>query len=90
MNRTSIPTLIGVFTSLFVIWALHTFIVVDDCVEQGGSYQYSSGMCLLENGQLYDASLATLVVVLYFFVGFAVSLLVSATIRRLFSINKPK
>jgi len=87
MNRTSIPTLIGVFTSLLAIWALHTFIVVDDCLEQGGNYEYSKGICLLENGQVHESALVTIVVVLYFVVGFGVSLLVSSIIRKVFKIN---
>ncbi len=81
MNRTSIPTLIGVFTSLLVIWALHTFIVVDDCLEHGGSFQYNSGKCLLENGQIYEANLANVAIFLYCIIGFVVSLSVSIFIR---------
>jgi hypothetical protein len=88
MNRTSIPTLVGVFTSLLVIWALHTYIVVDDCLDNGGSFQYNTGKCLLENGQLYDSTLENMVVALYCVVGFVVSLLVSSLIRKFFNIKQ--
>lgn len=87
MNRNSIPTLIGVFTSLFAIWALHTFIIVDDCSDHGGSFQYDSAKCLLENGQVYESDLATMAIILYFFVGFIVSFLVSSLIRKVFKIK---
>ncbi len=87
MNRTSIPTLIGVFTSLLAIWVLHKFLVVDDCLDHGGSFQYNSGKCLLENGQVYDSNLATMAILLYFAVGFIVSILVSSLIRKLFKIK---
>ena len=87
MNRTSIPTLIGVFTSLLVIWALHTLIVVDDCVDNSGFFEYSTGKCLLENGQLYESTLGTMVVALYFIVGFTVSFWVSNFIRKAFNIK---
>jgi hypothetical protein len=83
MNKTSTPTFIGVFASLLVIWALHTYLVVDDCIEQGGSYQYRTNACLLENGQLYASDLGTSIIAMYFFVGFVVSLLVSILIRKI-------
>jgi len=84
MKRNSIPTFIGVFTSLLVIWAIHSFLVIDDCLDHGGAYQYDSGKCLLENGQLVDSNFATIAIVLYFFIGFIVSLLVSGIIRKVF------
>lgn len=83
MNRTSIPTLVGVFTSLFAIWLLHTFLVVDDCLDHGGSFDYDIGKCMLENGQPYESTLATFAIVLYFIVGFVVSFVVSTLIKRL-------
>ena len=88
MKRTLFPTLIGVFTSLLAIWSLHTFLVVDDCLEQGGSFDYATAKCLLENGQVYDSNIATLVLVLYFVVGFGVSFIVSSVIRKFFNIIK--
>ena len=88
MNRTSIPTLIGVFTSLLAIWALHTFIVVEECLDNGGSFQYNTGKCLLENGEIYESMLANIAIVLYFVVGFIVSLLVSFLIRKVFNIKQ--
>jgi hypothetical protein len=88
MERTLFPTLIGVFTSLLAIWSLHTFLVVDDCLEQGGSFDYATAKCLLENGQVYDSNIATVVLVLYFVVGFSVSFIVSSVIRKFFKIKK--
>jgi len=88
MNRTLLPTLIGVFTSLFVIWSLHTFLMVDDCLDHSGSFDYSTGKCLLENGQVYESSLETIALVLYFVVGFGVSFIVSTGIRKLFKMKR--
>jgi hypothetical protein len=88
MERTLFPTLIGVFTSLLAIWSLHTFLVVDDCLDQGGSFDYATAKCLLENGQVYDSNIATVVLVLYFIVGFSVSFIVSSVIRKFFKIKK--
>jgi len=87
MNRTSIPTLIGVFISLLVIWALHTYIVIDDCLDNAGSFQYDTGKCLLENGEIFESMLGDMAIVLYFFVGFIVSLVVSSLIRKFFNIK---
>jgi hypothetical protein len=88
MNRTLFPTLIGVFSSLFAIWSLHTFLMVDDCLDQGGSFDYATAKCLLENGQVYESNLATTALVLYFVVGFGVSFIVSSVIRKLFKFKK--
>ncbi len=83
MNRTLLPTLVGVLTSLFVIWSLHTFLVVDDCLDHGGSFDYTSAKCLLEGGDVYTSNLETFALVLYFVVGFGVSFIVSTFIRKL-------
>ena len=83
MNRTLLPTLVGVLTSLFVIWLLHTFLVVDDCLDHGGAFDYSSAACLLESGEVYTSNLENFALALYFVVGFGVSFLVSTLIRKL-------
>ena len=83
MNRTLLPTLIGVLASLFVIWSLHTLLVVDDCLDHGGAFDYSTAKCLLESGEVYTPSLENFALVLYFVVGFGVSYLVSTLIRKL-------
>ena len=88
MNRTLLPTLVGVLTSLFVIWLLHTFLVVDDCLDHGGVFDYSSAKCLLEDGSVYTSNLETMALVLYFVVGFGVSFIVSTLIRKLFKIKR--
>jgi len=88
MNRNSIPTLVGVFSSLLVIWLLHGFLVVDDCVEQGGIFDYAISKCMLEDGQVYESSMATFVIVLYFIIGFFVSFVVSTFIRKIFKIKQ--
>lgn len=83
MNRTLLPTLIGVFISLLAIWALHTFLIVDDCLDQGGSFDYATAKCLLENGQIYDAKLQSVALIIYCVVGFGVSFIISSLIRKL-------
>jgi len=88
MNRNSIPTLVGVFSSLLIIWLLHGFLVVDDCIEQGGVFNHTTSQCVLKDGAIYESSIATLVIVLYFFIGFIVSFLVSTLIRKIFKIEQ--
>ena len=88
MNKTLFPTLIGAFSSLLVIWSLHTFLMVDDCSDQKGAFDYSTAKCLLENGEIYTSSIETFALVLYFFVGFGVSFTVSTLIRKLFKIER--
>ena len=86
MKHTSIPTLVGAFISLLIIWALHTLLIVDDCVEQGGDFQYNYGTCQLENGQLYQSDLVIMALILYCIIALSVSLLVSKIIRNIFKI----
>ncbi len=88
MNKTLLPTLIGAFTSLAAIWLIHTYLMVDDCLANGGTFEYSTGKCLLENGEIYDSGLATYALVLYFVVGFSVSFIVSNLIRKFFKIGR--
>lgn len=88
MNRSALPTLIGVFTSLLAIWLIHSYLIIDDCIANTGDYDYSTGKCLLENGQLHESDLASFAIGLYFFVGFVVALLVSHVIRKFFKIER--
>ncbi len=81
MNKTSVPTLIGVFCSLLTIWLLHTLFVVNDCLDHSGVYDYKVGKCLLENGQTYEGSFASFALVVYVIVGFVISLTVAKLIR---------
>ncbi len=81
MNRTLIPTLAGVFSSLLCIWLLHSFFIVDDCLDQGGSFDYKTSQCLLENGQYYQNSFSAIALIVYVIVGFVFSLIVAKLIR---------
>ena len=82
MNRTSIPTLVGVFTSLLAIWLLHNILVVDDCTRQNGEFNYNTSQCILGDGEIYQHAMANAIIVLYFFVGFIVSFIVSTLIKK--------
>jgi uncharacterized membrane protein len=83
MNRTLIPTLAGVFSSLLCIWLLHSFLIVDDCLDNGGSFDYKTSQCLLENGQLYENTFTSIALIVYVVVGFVVSLTVAKFLRAL-------
>jgi hypothetical protein len=84
MNRTLIPTLAGVFSSLLCIWLLHSFLIVDDCLDNGGSFDYKTSQCLLENGQLYENTFTSIALIVYVVVGFIGSLTVAKFLRALF------
>lgn len=88
MNRTLVPTLIGVFSSLFAIWLLHNYLMVDDCLDQGGSFDYATAKCFLSSGQVLDPKIESFALVLYFVVGFGVSFIVSSIIKKLINIKK--
>ncbi|MBU2870577.1 hypothetical protein [Colwellia sp. E2M01] len=88
MNKAVLPTLLGAFTSLLAIWALHTFLMVNDCINQGGEFEYATAKCLLKDGQLYDSGIAEYVLALYFVVGFGVSFFVSKLLRKWLNIPR--
>ena len=84
MNRTLIPTLAGVFSSLLCIWLLHSFFIVDDCLDNGGSFDHKTSQCLLVNGQLYENTFSSIALIVYVVVGFVVSLTVAKLVRVVF------
>ena len=88
MNRNLFPPFIGVFTSFFVLWKLHEFMLVDNCLDHGGSYQSATGKCLIENGKVLDLDLTAPLLILYFFVGLIVSLVVAFLVRKLLKIKQ--
>lgn len=88
MNKKVLPTLLGVLASLLSIWVLHTFLIVDDCIAQGGTFEHATAKCLLDNGELYDSGIEKYVIALYFVVGFAVSFFVSALLRKILKIER--
>lgn len=84
MNKNSIPLFIGVITSLVVILLINKFTVVDDCLDNGGSFDYQTGQCLLANGEIHVANFTNYLVALYFIVGISIAFIVSRLIKKLF------
>tara|TARA_R110000787_G_scaffold72119_8_gene160820 strand:- start:31 stop:294 length:264 start_codon:yes stop_codon:yes gene_type:complete len=87
MSKDSIPQFIGVIFSLFVIWLINDFILVDDCLDHGGSFSYPTGKCLLANNETYTASFTTHLIVLYFFIGIIVAVMTAKLIKKIFKIE---
>jgi hypothetical protein len=83
MNRTVLPTLVGVFVSLLTIWVIHTYVLVNSCVDKGGVYDYPNGQCLLKNGIIYQHESANIIMVVYVVIGFSISFSVSHLLRKL-------
>lgn len=83
MNRTVLPTLVGVFVSLLTIWAIHTHLLVNRCLDKGGIYDHPNGQCLLKNGSIYQHESASMIMLIYVVIGFSISFLVSHLLRKL-------
>lgn len=88
MKKSSLPQFIGVITSLLVIWLINDLTLVDDCINQGGSFDYQTGKCLLGNGEVYTTSYSKYLIALYFFIGLIVALLVTKVTRKLTNISQ--
>jgi len=81
MNKQNISLFIGVATSVFVILVLNKFLVVDDCLDRGGSFDYQLGQCVLSNGEIHITSYANYVISLYFIFAIAVAFSVSRLVK---------
>ena len=84
MNTNVLTKLIGVFCSFIIIWLVNDFTLVDACTEQAGTFDHSTGKCLLDNGEIYKSGFETPLVVLYAFIGFFVTYFVSKLLNALF------
>ncbi|WP_426359630.1 hypothetical protein ACPUVO_05230 [Pseudocolwellia sp. HL-MZ19] len=82
MNKSAIAKFIGVFVSLLVIWVINDLLLIQPCLNEGGVFQYEKGQCLLENGNIFTTGFEMPLVILYVFIGFGVSYLVSKLIRK--------
>jgi hypothetical protein len=88
MNKNSIPLFIGVITSLVVILLINKFTVVDDCLDNGGSFDYQTGQCLLVNGDIHVASFTHYLIAFYFIMAISIAFVVSKLVKRLFNVKK--
>jgi hypothetical protein len=88
MKKNSIPLFIGVICSFIAIWLVNDFFLVDKCLDNGGSFDYSKAECLLENGDVKTSPLEAYAMAIYFFMGILISLLVSFSIRKIFNIEQ--
>lgn len=85
MQRSFIPSLVGVAVSLVAVWFLHGFLMVDSCLDSSGAFDYSTNQCLDSNGEIIKQSLSNMHIVLYCIVIMVMSLLVSKVVRKVLS-----
>lgn len=88
MKKNSIPLFIGVIVSFVTIWLVNDFLLVDQCLDNGGSFNYSKGECLLESGDVKVSGLGKYLFALYFFMGMIIAVSVSFSIRKIFKIEQ--
>lgn len=88
MKKNSIPLFIGVIVSFIAIWLVNDFLLVDQCLDNGGSFNYSKGECLLESGDVEVSELGEYSFALYFFMGMIIAVSVSFFIRKIFKIEQ--
>lgn len=86
MKKNSMPLFIGVLVSFIAIWLVNDYLLVDQCLDNGGSFNYSKGLCLLANGEIETSALGNYLIAIYFFMGILISLFISFSIRKIFKI----
>jgi len=79
---------IGVMMSFIAIWLVNDSLLVEQCLDKGGSFNYRKGACLLENGNMQFSTLSDYLIAIYFFMGISIALTVSFTIRKIFKIKQ--
>ena len=82
MNKNSISLYIGVVTSIIVILLINKFTIVDDCLDQGGSFDYKIGQCVLANGEVHISHFTNYLVAMYFILAIAIAFGVSRLIKK--------
>jgi hypothetical protein len=87
MNKNLLPPFIGVFVSWLVIWQLHSYLLVDSCLDKGGSFEYKTGECIVDNVSTQGAELSSIMLVVYFIAGITVALVVATFIRKIITKN---
>jgi hypothetical protein len=88
MKKNSIPLFIGVIVSFIAIWFVNDLLLVQQCVDNNGSFNYSKGECLLPNGDVKPSTLGNYLIAIYFFMGILISLSVSFSLRKIFKIDQ--
>ncbi|NQY87724.1 MAG: hypothetical protein HRT51_08240 [Colwellia sp.] len=88
MKKNSIPLFVGVTFSLIAIWFVNDFLLVEQCLDNGGSFDYRKAECLLENGDIKVSDLGKYFMAIYFFMGILISLVVSFSVRKIFNIEQ--
>lgn len=84
MKNNLLPSLIGVIVSLFSVWWLHGFLLVDRCLDAGGAIDYETNLCIGENEQILELATSSGTLAIYCVVIMTVSLLTGNLIRELF------
>lgn len=60
MKNNLLPSLVGVIVSLITVWWLHGFLLVDRCLDSGGSINHKTNLCMGENGQIIELATSPL------------------------------
>ncbi|MFK3862770.1 hypothetical protein [Pseudoalteromonas rhizosphaerae] len=83
MKNNLLPSLAGVLVSLFVVWWLHGFLLVDRCLDSGGAINHKTNLCVGANEQIIELATSSTMLVIYCVVIMAVSLLTGRLLRKL-------
>lgn len=88
MKKNSLAQFAGVIVSFIIIWLVNDFLLVDKCLDLGGTFNYSSGDCLLASGDIHTSKLNEYLMAIYFIGGILVALFTAHLIRKIFKIDR--
>ena len=74
MKAKPIDIVFSVGLGLLAIYAVHSFLLVDSCLDRGGAISQDSGECIGINEQNMNIAFSGVLLTIYFFIGLSVSL----------------
>lgn len=81
MKVKPVDIFLSIGLGLLAIYAAHSFLVVDACLDMGGSIDEDTGSCVDENYHEQYMVLSPVLLGIYFFIGIVVSLVSVFTIK---------
>lgn len=88
MSKHALSQFFGVICSFFVIWLINDYLLVDQCLDNGGQFKYETGECLLASKEVVQPAYGNKLIAAYFFIGIFIAYFISLLVRKLFNINK--
>lgn len=83
MSTKPIDIIVSIGLGLISIYAAHSFLVVDTCLDMGGAFDEKTGVCLDSNYHELHMVFSGVLLSIYFVIGLIVSLMSAFIITKI-------